>query len=111
MFFLKKGAVQIKCNIIIITFIIIIIILRLLCISTHTHTNEQEDEDGDGHHERSVSIESDGLDDPRFEDLVPPAESNTQSHDNTAENIHTHTQNNKVHTRDSTTVQQYSTDT
>ncbi len=39
---------------------------------THTHTDEQEDEDGDGHHERRVSIESDGLDDPRLEDLIPP---------------------------------------
>lgn len=40
--------------------------------SWQTRTDEQEDEDGDGHHEWSVSIERDGLDDPRFKDLIPP---------------------------------------
>ena len=40
-------------------------------------TDEQEDEDGDGHHEGGVSIESDGLDDPRLKDLTPPAGANT----------------------------------
>lgn len=35
-------------------------------------TDEEEDKDGDGHHEPGVSIEGDGLNHPRLEDLVPP---------------------------------------
>lgn len=36
-----------------------------------TRTDEQEDKDGDGNHERGVSIECNGFDNPGFKDLVP----------------------------------------
>lgn len=35
-------------------------------------TDKKEDEDGNNHHEWSVSIESNSLDDTRFEDFIPP---------------------------------------
>lgn len=35
-------------------------------------TDKEEDEDGNNHHEWSVSIESNSLDDTRFEDFIPP---------------------------------------
>lgn len=35
-------------------------------------TNQQEDKDGNNHHEGSVSIEGNSLDDTRFEDFIPP---------------------------------------
>lgn len=38
---------------------------------THILTNEQEDQYNDRHHEPGVSIQSDGLDQPRLEELTP----------------------------------------
>lgn len=35
-------------------------------------TDKKEDEDGNNHHEWSVSIEGNSLDDTRFEDFIPP---------------------------------------
>lgn len=49
-------------------------------------TDEQKDEDGDGHHEGSVSIESDGLHDPRFENTVPPKKNKNKKQNNNHEN-------------------------
>lgn len=46
---------------------------------TNTRTNEQEDQDGDGHHEGSVAIVSDDLDNARLEDVIPPAGSNAEA--------------------------------
>ena len=50
----------------------IFLLLRDHDKNRHRRTDEQEDEDGDGHHEPGVSIPPDGLDDPGFEDLIPP---------------------------------------
>lgn len=37
----------------------------------HERTDKQEDQDGKNHHKRSVSIEGNRLDEPRFEDFIP----------------------------------------
>lgn len=56
----------------------ILLLLRDHDKNRHRRTDEQEDEDGDGHHEPGVSIPPDGLDDPGFEDLIPPEGGNTR---------------------------------
>lgn len=52
-----------------------------VCVYEHTRTNEEEDEDGDGHHERSVSIERNGSDEPRLEELIPPEVKHMTTHE------------------------------